>query len=198
MIENGVTAYNNIIVALLLAAAAGQLYLALAWAYMGKEEKKFKMQYVDIYRSKGTSYAIMLSVIMTPLIVSLIYTAPYAFTYAAPNIMLSPIVFAFFSVLSVLWLEHQNLENKISSFSVHNWQHISNAQLYSSAFITLFALFLSVSMMMEHLEVWRSSSVYTTGGDLWQMATSNMDPGLAYTVGFGIVDPKTSLLINTA
>lgn len=218
MIENGVTAYNNIILGLFFSAAAGQLYMSLAWYWIGKIEKAHRNEYIEIYRSKGTTYAIMLSILMTPLIVSIIYTAPYAFTNAAPTIMLSPIIFAFYSVLSVVWLEHQNLDNKGQEVEAHgprnadnkkiylegnesksrDWMHIPNAKLYSSAFVTLFGLFLSMSMLMEHLEVWRSSNTYTSGGDVWQPATSNMDPGLTYTVGFGIVDPKTNLLINTA
>jgi hypothetical protein len=195
MIENGVTSYSIIIVGLILAGAAGQCYMSIAWYWVSWQEKatnkEGQQQLKVMYKTKATIHALMISVLIVPLIGALVYCAPWDLTYNAPYTLFGPSLLAFIAIFGTMWLENEEIDTKekTEKYAKNRYYgYITEAKLYLSLLMIAYASSLSASVLLEYLETTRPN---TAGDDWGKMASTSFDPTLTYTGGWNPSPPLT-------
>lgn len=164
LIENGILDYSVIVVHLLTAMAASQMYMAMAWFFVGASEKHRlqmpkKLMYMA-YQTKETQLALYGSIVLLVLMPLHQVLAPYNFTFNSMFLAISPMVFATLGVLSILVIQNLTLDDDTLD------QHpakltppptaITGGKIYTSLLLLLYGLAISMVFLSEHLSTFRA------------------------------------------
>jgi hypothetical protein len=104
--ENDVLNSSIIIVELLKAQAASQLYMEVVWYWTGYiEKKRLKSELVEVYKTQQVQYALFMGIILVALLPFLLFIAPYDYTNADMFLRIAPLIFTGIAVVGTIFLQ---------------------------------------------------------------------------------------------
>lgn len=163
LVENDVLNYAVIIVELLKAQAASQLFMSVTWYWVGLHEKlRAKNVMAKMYRTKEVQWALYTSLIVVFIFSGSLYFAPYDFSNHYQFIGASPIIFVFISLASTLYLQDLRLDDQYDDKTVSAdadlipASHITSSKLYVSMLLLLFGSLVVLNLLGEHWRTYRA------------------------------------------
>lgn len=202
LVENGILEYNVIVIHMLLAAAASQLFMSHAWFYAGFHEKsrlyitnpEAAQHLIQAYTTKETQTGLFAALILLLLIPLHLVLAPYNFTLDSLFLMASPAIFAVLALLSILVVEHLHLDDEYGNDmrakeKEMGWSPfnpfatvITGAKLYASLMLLSFGLVINLTWLNEHVATARAHM------DMMPEASIQLDTSLSrrYLIGQGL------------
>lgn len=173
LIENGILDYNVIVVHMLVAMAAGQMFMSMVWYNVGYSEKLHMNSKLDVvYTTKETNLALLGSIVMQMIIPLLQVLAPYNYTFKSVFLAVSPLIFAGLSVVSTLCIQSMPLDDaygddaerkrqKASKASRHagdtmDATEINGGKLYSSLLLLLYGAVITLILLSDHISTFRA------------------------------------------
>lgn len=174
LIENGVREYNVIVIHMLMSMCAGQAFMSMAWYFVGLSEKlrikgSASVLY-QVYLTKETQLALLGSILVQLLIPLHQTVAPYSYTYNSTFLLLSPLIFAALSVLSITVIQGMPLDDCYGKDELRKQRAnpraneepfsdptaITAAKLYSSLLLLLFGTVITMIFLSEHIATFRA------------------------------------------
>jgi hypothetical protein len=175
LVENGILDYHVFTSQLIIAMCVSQLYMAVAWFYVGQEEKlrgihrkEAWAQLYQVYITKETQLALYGSVALILLIPLLQVLAPYNYTLKSLTLAASPALFSALSMFTILWVQNMHLddeygEDKKNKAERKGWHmltphatYITGAKLYSSMGLLAYGTLITLLMLWDHFQTYRA------------------------------------------
>ena len=104
--ENDVLNGTVMVVEILKAQAASQLYMQIVWFWTGYMEKlRLGSSLAEVYRTKQVQYALFMAIILVGLLPFLTYLAPYDYSNADMFLRLAPLLFTGIAVIGTILLQ---------------------------------------------------------------------------------------------
>lgn len=169
--ENGVLDYNVVVVQLLFAVCASQLFMAIVWYWVGHKEKLrlsgTKHILHRVYLTKEVQQA-LLGTLVVFLWIPLQHTlAPYDYTLNSLLLLSSPLIFVTLAVFSTLFVEEMHLGDehgedserrryRVSKDGLPDPNAITGGKLAASALLLLYGTFMLLLYFGEHLSTFRA------------------------------------------
>jgi hypothetical protein len=111
--ENDVLSATVVVVELLKAQAAAQLYMEVVWYWTGyMEKKRLKSELTEIYKTQQVQYALVMGIVLVGLLPFLQYVAPYDYTDADIFLRVAPLIFAGIAVIGTIFLQGLILDDE--------------------------------------------------------------------------------------
>ena len=202
LIENGILEYNVIVIHMLLAAAASQLYMSHAWFHVGYSEKQrlrvtnyaAAEQLVQVYATKETQTALFAALVLILLIPVHLFLSPYNFTFRAVFMAAAPAIFVVISMISIHIVEGLSLDDEYGNAmrvkeKEKGWlmftpfaNVITGSKLYASLMLLTFGLVVTLIWLDEHIATARAHM------DTMPEASIQLDYSLSrrYLIGQGL------------
>jgi hypothetical protein len=185
LVENDVLNYSIVIVELLKAQAASQLYMSVTWYWVGLHEKMRLGSVMEkMYRTKEVQWALYMSLVVVTLFPGTLYYAPYNFSNEFQFMAASPVLFTFLSLASTLYLQDLRLDDqyddKSPSAEPVSASHITSSKLYVSMLVLGFGTLVVFNLMGEH---WRTYRAYL---DAVPDKAMQYDLSVPYLMGQGL------------
>jgi hypothetical protein len=187
LVENDVLSYSVIVVELLKAQAASQLYMSVVWYWVGLQEKlRVEKRLAKMYRTKEVQWGLYMSLIVVTLFPLSSYYAPYDYSHKVDFIANSPSIFAFLALACTLFLQDLRLDDKYDDASASSAEpdavptHITSSKLYVSAVVLTFITLVVFNLLGEH---WRT---YRATLDMIPDKAMQYDLSMPYLMGQGL------------
>lgn len=104
--ENDVLNGTVMVVEILKAQAASQLYMQIVWFWTGYMEKlRLGSSLAEVYRTKQVQYALFMAIILVGLLPFLTYLAPYDYSNSDMFLRLAPLLFTGIAVIGTIYLQ---------------------------------------------------------------------------------------------
>lgn len=124
--ENDVLNGTVVVVELLKAQAASQLYMAVVWYWTGYIEKKRRhSELTEVYKTKQIQYALFMGIILVALFPFLLYIAPYDYADSDVFLRLAPVIFTAISVVGTIFLQGLILDDEYGIDAKEVWNENS-------------------------------------------------------------------------
>lgn len=193
LVENDVLNYSIIIVELLKAQAASQLYMSVTWYWVGLHEKiRLGSVLEKMYRTKEVQWALYMSIVVVLIFPGILLFAPYDFSDKFRYIAMSPVIFAGLSLASTLYLQDLRLDDEYDDASVSAKAEpipaaqITSSKLYVSMIVLGFTVIVIFNLMGEH---WRTYRAYI---DTIPDKALQYDLSVPYLMGQGLTALRMS------
>ena len=164
LIDNGILDYNILVVHLLTSMCVSQLYMAMAWFYVGASEKRRlpePMRHLFLaYTTKETQFALLGCIVLCLLVPIHQVLSPYNFTYNSIFLTISPIVFATLGMLSILVIQEMTLDE--DTLGHHETKQkpdataITGGKIYTSILLLLYGLVITTIFFTDHVKTYRA------------------------------------------
>jgi hypothetical protein len=104
--ENDVLNGTVMVVEILKAQAASQLYMQIVWFWTGyMEKRRLGSSLAEVYRTKQVQYALFMAIILVGLLPFLTYLAPYDYSNSDMFLRLAPLLFTGIAVIGTIYLQ---------------------------------------------------------------------------------------------
>ena len=111
--ENDVLSATVVVVELLKAQAAAQLYMEVVWYWTGyMEKKRLKSALTEIYKTQQVQYALFMGIVLVALLPFLQFVAPYDYTNADMFLRVAPLIFTGIAVVGTIFLQGLILDDE--------------------------------------------------------------------------------------
>lgn len=190
LVDNGILDYNIIVVHLLTSMCVSQLYMAMAWYFVGASEKlrlpdPMRQLYMA-YQTKETQFALLGCVVLCVLIPMHQVLSPYNFTYNSVFLAISPIVFAVLGILSIMVVQNMTLdEDTLGHHSTKlrpDATSITGGKIYTSLLLLLYGLAIAVVFFTEHVRTYRAFLDNSVENSILY----DLSPGRSFLMGQGL------------
>lgn len=190
LIDNGILDYNIIVVHLLTSMCVSQLYMAMAWFFVGESEKmrlpEPMRQLYMAYRTKESQFALLGCIVLCVLIPMHQVLSPYNFTYNSIFMAISPVVFALLGILSILVIQNMTLDEDTlghhSAKAKPDATSITGGKIYTSILLLLYGLAISTVFFAEHVRTYRAF----LDNSIERSVLYDLSPGGAFLMGQGL------------
>lgn len=173
LVENGILDYNLIVIHMLLSMAGSQMFMSMAWYFVGFSEKlrltdQSMRELCQVYLTKETQLALLGSIVMQVVIPLHQVLAPYNYTYNSVLLAISPILFSILALLSTIIIQSLHLDDEYGQDMIlkedqKGWNPgypfatvITGGKLYASLLLLLFGAVISMIFMVEHIQTYRA------------------------------------------
>jgi hypothetical protein len=163
LVENDVLNYAVLVVEVLKAQAASQLYMSVVWYWVGLQEKlRLKSKLLNMYRTKEVQWALYVSLIMVMLFPLTSYFAPYDYSHNFEFMASSPAFFAILALVSTLYLQDLRLDDQYDDSSINGDTsvpptHLTSSKLYVALLMLGFTTLVVFNLLGEHWRTYRST-----------------------------------------
>lgn len=164
LVENDVLSYSILIVEILKAQAASQLYMSVVWYWVGLQEKlRAERKLAKMYRTKEVQWGLYMTLIVVALLAITSQFAPYDYSYKMLFIANSPCMFVFLSLVCTLFLQDLRLDDKYDDASASTTEpgapptHITSSKLYVATLILGFITLVVFNLLGEHWRTYRAT-----------------------------------------
>ena len=202
LVSNGILDYKVIVVHMLASMCAAQMFMSMAWWYVGYSEKmnlkgKYRLLY-KVYITKETQLALLGSILVQGAIPLYQVLAPYNFTYISMSLSLAPIIFSFLSVASICIFQGMHLDDAYGEgvkqpeqrgYKLPDATAITGSKLYTSMLLLIYGAFMAMLFLWEHIETFRAYI------DTMPEESIQYDPTMTrkYLMGQGLNLPATMI-----
>ena len=173
--ENNVLNSNIVIVEILKAQAASQLFMEVVWywtGYMEVERPSCTMKNLRyVYKSKQVQYALFMSIVLVALSPLSLYAAPYDYSNADMFLRICPATFTALAVIGTVYLQGLLLDDKNGIDEPNRWIHkesdkrarivyqavrITGGKLGVSALVLVFVTLVQFDLLADYLRTLRA------------------------------------------
>lgn len=203
--ENNVLNTSIIVIELLKAQAASQLYMEVVWYWTGyMEKKRLKSNLTEVYKTQQVQYALFMGIVVVSLLPILQFMGPYDYNYEDRFLMLAPLLFTAIAVIGTIFLQglilddeygidvdqksdkHVMYRNADDHYAQQIYQatKITGGKLGVSMLVIIFVVLLNSRLLSEYFTTLRA---YT---DIMPVNAIQYELGKAYLWGAGLATPN--------
>lgn len=213
--ENDVLNASVIIVELLKAHAAAQLYMEVVWYWTGyMEKKRLNSELVEVYKTQQVQYALFMGIILVALLPFLTYLAPYDYTNADMFLRVAPLVFTAIAVVGTIFLqglildeeygidrdttgekhrvgpmrENESRDHAFHKDQIYRSTRITGGKLGVSLLVLIFVAFVEFEFVAEYFRTLRAYI------DTMPEKSIQYDLSKTYLWGSGLLTPSVYVL----
>jgi hypothetical protein len=111
--ENNILNTSIVVVELLKAQAASQLYMEVVWYWTGyMEKKRLKSNLTEVYKTQQVQYALFMGIVVVSLLPLLQFMGPYDYNYDDRFLMVAPLLFTAIAVIGTIFLQGLILDDE--------------------------------------------------------------------------------------
>ena len=213
--ENNVLNASIIVVELLKAQAAGQLYMEVVWYWTGyMEKKRLKSELSETYKTQQVQYALFMGIVLVALMPFLQFIAPYDYTNAEIFLRIAPLVFVAIAVVGTIFLQGlildeeygidrdltgevhkigplrdgESREHKMHQDQIYRATKITGGKLGVSLLVLIFVAFVEFEFVAEYFRTLRAYL------DVMPERSIQFDLSKTYLWGSGLLTPSVYTL----
>lgn len=202
LVENGILDYHLIVVHMLLAMAAAQIFMSMVWYFVGLSEKlRLSGRSFDLYKvyvTKETQIALLGSILLQVVLPLHQALAPYNYTSKSVFLALAPFIFSVLSVISIIYIQSMPLDDaygededrkRRGEWKAHKGDavgsstEINGAKIYSSLLLLLYGAIITLIYLSEHVQTFRA---YLDAMPEESIQFSSNNPARQFLMGRGL------------
>lgn len=208
--QNNVLNASVIVVELLKAQAASQLYMEVVWYWTGyMEKKRLKSELLEVYKTQQVQYALFMGIVVVGLLPFLQYIAPYDYSNTDMFFRIAPMVFVVIAVVGTIFLQglildeeygidrdlvgevhrsgpmrdNESREHQMHKDQIYRATKITGGKLGVSMLVLIFVAFVEFEFVAEYFRTLRAYL------DVMPEKSIQYDLSKTYLWGAGLLTP---------